>query len=275
MDLTIVAVYTICDDLLISLGHQDDPRAKKSDAEVMTTALIAARYFGGNQQTACAALKTLGYIPNMLGHSRFNRRLHQVSEHFQTLFQVLAEGFKAENSENIYSIDTFRVSVCDNIRISRSRLYQGPDWHGRIASKRRYFYGLKAHLMVTETGKIVEAFFTPGRCSDVLGLRCYDFDLPQGAVVYADKAYCNYGIEDALAASGISLKPIRKKNAKRQYPPHEVYLQHFHRKQVEVTNSLVAQLLPKSIHAVTATGFELKVFLFIIATSIKQLFGEQ
>ena len=26
MDLTIVAVYTICDDLLIALGHQDDPR---------------------------------------------------------------------------------------------------------------------------------------------------------------------------------------------------------------------------------------------------------
>ncbi|MYA56885.1 IS982 family transposase [Candidatus Poribacteria bacterium] len=275
MDLTIVAVYTICDDLLISLGHQDDPRAKMSDAEVMTTALIAARYFGGNQQTACAALKTLGYIPNMLGHSRFNRRLHQVSEHFQTLFQVLAEGFKAENSENIYSIDTFPVAVCDNIRISRSHLYQGPDWHGRIASKRRYFYGLKAHLMVTETGKIVEAFFTPGRCSDVLGLRCYAFDLPQGSVVYADKAYCNYGIEDALAASGISLKPIRKKNAKRQYPPHEVYLQHFHRKRVEVTNSLIEQLFPKSIHAVTAVGFELKVFLFIIATSIRQLFGEE
>jgi len=266
----------MCDDLLIALGHQDDPRAKMSDAEVMTTALIAARYFGGHQQTAwVSALKTLGYIPNMLGHSRFNRRLHQVSEHFQTLFQVLAEGFKAENSENIYSIDTFPVAVCDTIRISRSHLSQDPDWRGKIASKRRYFYGLKVHLMGTKTGQIVEAFFTPGRASDVLGLRCYNFDLPQGSVVYADKAYCNYGIEDALAASGISLRPIRKKNAKRQYPPHEVYLQQFHRKQVEVTNSLVAQLLPKSIHAVTATGFELKVFLFIIATSIKQLFGEQ
>lgn len=94
MDLTIVAVYTICDDLLISLGHQDDTRAKMSDAEVMMTTLIAARYFAGNQQTAWfSVLKTLGYIPNMFGHSRFNRRLHQIAEHFQTLFQVLAEGF--------------------------------------------------------------------------------------------------------------------------------------------------------------------------------------
>ena len=50
MDLTIVAVYTISDDLLISIGHQEHPQAKMSDAEVMTAALVAARYFGGNQK---------------------------------------------------------------------------------------------------------------------------------------------------------------------------------------------------------------------------------
>ena len=49
MDLTIVALYTICDDLLISIGHRNHPQAKMSEAEVMTTALVAARYFGGNQ----------------------------------------------------------------------------------------------------------------------------------------------------------------------------------------------------------------------------------
>ena len=272
MDLTIVAVYTISDDLLLSLGHQEHPLVKMSDAEVMTTAIIAARYFGGNQQTACAVLKTLGYIPNMLGHSRYNRRLHRLSGVFQTLFQCLAEVFKAENPNHIYSIDTYPVAVCDNIRISRSRLYQGESWRGKIASKHRYFYGIKAHLMVTEAGHIVEAFFTPGRSSDVRGLGCYDFDLPPGSVVYADKAYCDYGIEDALEAADICLKPLRKKNSKRQYPPWEVYLQHAYRKRVETSNSLIEQLLPRSIHAVTAEGFELKVFLFIIATNIKQLF---
>jgi hypothetical protein len=42
-----------------------------TDAEVMTTAIIAAQYFGGNHQRTCCVLKTLGYIPNMLGHSRY------------------------------------------------------------------------------------------------------------------------------------------------------------------------------------------------------------
>jgi len=37
---------------------------------------------------------------------------------------------------------------------------------------------------------------------------------------------------------------------------------------VETTGSLIARLLPKSIHAVTAKGFELKVALFVFACSI-------
>ena len=82
-------------------------------------------------------------------------------------------------------------------------------------------------------------------------------------------------IEDALQEAGISLKPIRKKNSKRQYPPWEVYLQQLTRKRVEVSISLIEQLLPKSIHAVSALGFELKGLLFVIATSIKQLFEQR
>ena len=50
MDLTIVAVYMICDDLLISLGHQEHSQTQMTDAEVMTTTLVAVRYFAGNHQ---------------------------------------------------------------------------------------------------------------------------------------------------------------------------------------------------------------------------------
>lgn len=44
MELNIVAIYTICDDLLISIGHHTHPQAKMSDAEVMTAAIVAARF---------------------------------------------------------------------------------------------------------------------------------------------------------------------------------------------------------------------------------------
>ena len=54
-----------------------------SDAEVMTAAIIVAAYFGGNHQRACSMLKLLEYIPNMLGHSRYNQRLHRILDLFQ------------------------------------------------------------------------------------------------------------------------------------------------------------------------------------------------
>ena len=79
-------------------------------------------------------------------------------------------------SDAVFSIDTFPIAVCDNIRIRRSRLYKNEAYRGYIASKKRYFYGLKLHMMVTQDGKPVEFFLTPGSFSDVKGLELFDFD---------------------------------------------------------------------------------------------------
>ena len=61
---------------------------------------------------------------------------------------------------------------------------------------------------------------------------------------------------------------MRKKNSKRAVSPSISFVQSYYRKRVETAGSLIAQLLPKSIHAVTSQGFELKVVLFVIASSL-------
>jgi hypothetical protein len=43
---------------------------------------------------------------------------------------------------------------------------------------------------------------------------------------------------------------------------------HYYRKMIETAGSLIEQRLPKSIHAVTPQGFELKVVLFVVAYSL-------
>ena len=138
MDIVIVAFYTLCDDLLIQHGYQDQPRTKMSAAEVMTTALVAAELFSGNQQRARWFLKEQGYIPNMLSKARFNRRLHQIAPMFETLFDSLATACKAQNPNQLYAIDSYPVPACDPIRISGAKRYQGKVWRGKITSKRRY-----------------------------------------------------------------------------------------------------------------------------------------
>lgn len=272
MDDKIVAIYTIVSDLLMAIHHYEDPQRQMSDAEVMTTAIVAALFFAGNYESARSLLAEPRYSPAMLSKSRFNRRLHRVKGQFLSLFSLLGEHWKELNSDSLYAIDTFPVAVCDNYRIKRCHLYQGEAYRGFIASKKRYFYGLKIHLVVTKDDQPVEFFLTPGADSDVECLDLFDFDLPPGSEVYADRIYTNYVLEDVLNEADILFKPLRKKNLTRQWEPWEQYWIHLHRKMIETSGSLIERILPKSIHAVTSVGFELKVSLFILAMSFGHVF---
>ena len=48
MDTQIIVVYCLSADMLTSLHHYEDKQRQMSDAEVMTTAIIAMLYFKGN-----------------------------------------------------------------------------------------------------------------------------------------------------------------------------------------------------------------------------------
>jgi len=271
MDTQIIVVFCLCADMLKSLHHQEDRQCRMSDAEVMTTAIIAMLYFKGNFCLASQYLYEHHYIPNMLGRSRFNRRLHRIADLFLTLFLRLGETWKKLNEKSIYVIDSYPIAVCDNYRIQRSKIYRGEDFRGYIASKKRYFYGLRIHILVTEQGEPVEFFLEPGAFSDTSALGLYNFDLPTGSFVTGDKAYNNYTIEDVMREAGLELIPLRKKNSLRPVPAYMTYFQACIRKIIETTGSLIERLLPKSIHAVTAKGFEIKVALFVLACSLNFL----
>jgi len=271
MDTQIILIYCLCDDLLKAMHHHEDAQCQMSDAEVMTVALVAALHFRGNFALAGRMLSTHGYLRVMLDKSRFSRRLHRIKPLFLTLFAHLGEYFKQMSEESVYIIDTFPIAACDNWRIPRSKRYRGEAYRGRQASKKRYFYGLKVHLLVTANAEPVEFFFTPGSVSDVAGLDFFDFDLPAGSQIIGDKAYNDYELEDVLKEADLHLLPMRKCNSKRPVPPWMHYLQAHYRKAVETAGSLLERLLPKSIHAVTAEGFELKLVLFVLALSISRL----
>jgi Transposase DDE domain len=189
-----------------------------------------------------------------------------------TFFELLGHTWKQLNTDSIYIIDSFPIAVCANYRIPRAKVYQHAMYRGYIASKQRYVYGLKVHLMVTQEGQPVECFLTPGSYSDVRALKTFAFDVPRGSHIYADRAYNDYEMEDVLfEAAEIHLSPIRKKNSKRTLPPYMAYVQHYYRKRIETVGSLLERMLPKTMHAVTAEGFELKVFLLVLAYSINCL----
>lgn len=270
MESVIIGMYCICEDLLRYEGAVEKAGRTLTDAEVMTIGLVASYFFGGNYSLARWMLAEQKYIP-LMSKSRYSRRLHQVRDAFLRLFAQLAEGSKAMNPSQLYALDSFPVVACDNYRIGRCRLYQGEAYRGYIASKHRYFYGLRLHLLITATGQPVEFFLVPGRCNDAACLDLYDFDLPTPARIVADKAFTFYAIEDVLAYADIEFASLRKSNSKRPIPPWEAFLRSSERHLVESVGARFNARLPKHIHATSQLGFELKVVLFVLALAFDRL----
>ena len=169
MDEKIIATFCLCDDLLKAIEHHESSFPQQlNDAEIMTIALVAASCFQGRPDPARFMLAERSYIPGRISKSRFNLRLHRRGDTLATAFDCLGQLWKTLDTEDVYVIDSFPVAACDNVRIRRAKLYRDETYRGYQASKRRYFYGLKIHLMVTSAGQPVECVLTPG---SVLRLR--------------------------------------------------------------------------------------------------------
>jgi len=234
----VTAIFCFIDDLLKAIGHREDIRRRVWDSEVVTTGLVAALFFGGHHENAIELMKTTGMMPNMLGKSRFSRRIHSVFGLVYSLFEQVGHFLKQASCETEYVIDSFPVPACDNIRISGCRMLDGEQWRGWKASMRRYFYGVKVHLLVTKDGVPVEFGFVPGSEGDALALRKMPMDLPEGSVVYADAGYTNYEIEgQVLEADGAAIKTSRKANSKRKDCASAAYIKEHRRKVAEATIS--------------------------------------
>ncbi len=276
MEDTITATYYLCEEFLKATGHRDDLQVRLSTAEVMCTALVAAAFFGGNIERTRSFLDEYGYVNKAISKSRFNRRLHAIDPRlWRTLFDLLAEFFKRSQPEQAYVVDSPPVAVCDNIRIRRCRIYpvrqHGKAFRGYVASKRRYFYGPRAHLLISGAGEPVEFSLAAASEADVKVFKEMDLDLPEGATVHADKGYTDYHYEDLLEEVGVNLVSQRKKRSKRPHSACTEFLAKPIRQYIETVFSKLSAMFSRKIHAVTPKGFELKIVCFLLAFSIQCL----
>jgi len=273
MQLQIITLYCVCDTYLKHNGHQDDPQARITQAEVMTTALVAAWFFAGNLRLACTFLREERYIPTMVSESRFNRLLHRGTQaHWQGVLALLSR----QSPATAFVIDSCPAPVCRDVRASRRHLY--PDdqagkkqdaYLGYCAAKEKWYFGLKAHVVVAENGRPVEVLLLCGCSSDLRGMKEMTLPLPAGAVLYGDKAYNDYGYEQQLhEQQQLTLLPIRKRNSKRPHTAEITAQISRIRKRIETTFSQVSARLARRIAAVTEAGFESKIFATFVAYAI-------
>ena len=242
-----------------------------SDAEVLTFTIVSAMFFGGNHELTRIFLKEYGYIPNILSKSRLNRRTHALDEAlWRSLLLSLYQTMSHFEESNEYIVDSFPISVCSTARINRSKIYRGKQYHGYSPTRQHYFYGIKVHVLINKNGCPKEIVFTPGSEHDMKAFKRFSLDLPTGSIIYADRAYNNYDWEDFLKNEvEINMIIERRKCSKRSLTTEREYLLRRIRKKIETSFSLITGLFPRSIKAVTSVGFEIKIFNFILAYTIK------
>ena len=112
----VIAIYCFLDDFFQETGFNRSHPYKVSDAVVLTAALIAARYFYGNQAAARLYLQT-HYGLNLLDKSTFNRRLYRLETVLESLFYYLADFFKSLNISSEYVIDRAGGPVLSGVRL--------------------------------------------------------------------------------------------------------------------------------------------------------------
>ena len=273
----IILVYCLCDDYLRYIDHVDNEQCRVSTAEVLTVAIISALEFFGHQDKTRSFLKHYGYIPHMISKSRLTRRLHMLDESiWEGLLYVLREAIEVYEKTHEYIVDSFPVASCQNVRIGQARRLKGREYHGRASSKRAYFYGLKVNMLISKGGFPVEVHFSPGSHHDMASFKSFNLDIPPGSIIYADKAYTNYAYEDFIQeAAGIKMLTERNRNLRRQLT-HELRFMHSKiRKKIEIAFSQITRLFPRSIHAVTSKGFQMKIMNFILAYTVNLFLKEK
>jgi len=267
----VIALYCIVDDLLKAMRHREDIRVRVKDSEIITTAFVSALYFHGHMDNARMFMKIKGYVPKMLDKSRFCRRLHRISELLYTLFSQIGQKLKDMAGAADYLLDSFPVPVCDNVRIFKEQRLGNEGFRGKWSAMSRWYYGVKVQVLTLE-GIPVEFCFMPGSQSDVHALTKLPLSVAPESNIWADGAYNDYKIEDLmLEQEGIWLLPRRRSNSKRKDAPWIDYLKLHVRKTIETQFSCIKAKMPRSIHAVTANSYYIKVALFVIAYAFEKI----
>lgn len=266
-----IAIYCFVDDFLLHTTSNLPSRRKLSDAQVITTVIVSARFFSGNFHKARVYMKEVHEF-NFPHKSNFNRAVHRLSQTISELFFAFAQILKHFDKTKEYIIDSFPVSVCKNIRIPKCKLLKSNKYRGYNSSKKEYFYGFKVQIITTVKGVPIDFYIGAGSYHDITAFKSMNLNLPENSTLYADSAYTDYELEDLYAETeNIKISPTRKSNSKRKVHPAIEFLKNRTRKTIETTFSQITKEFPKKIHAVTTQGFLIKVVLFIIAYTFERI----
>jgi hypothetical protein len=269
MEQRIITIYCLIEEFLKSVSMKKEHKLSEiSDSEVLFLGYLAVADFNGNYTKAHYYGMGMKLV-NKVEYSRFTRRINQLEEVIEHLFVFLGELFTKLNGSQIYSVDSFPVEICQIQREKRSKLWRDVSLKGYNASKKKYFYGFKVHMVVTTNQEPVSCYISEGSTHDTTASYAFLHNLPKNSIVIGDKGYISGKLESFLAQFGIELSALKRKNMRSDLN-HRVKRKI--RKGVETAFSVITAKFGKVIRATSIRGFFVKLKLFILAYSIDKFF---
>jgi hypothetical protein len=150
------------------------------------------------------------YFPQLVSYNRFTELIRTA---IIPLF-IYLQLFEVQKS-GIYFIDSTKLAVCHNKRISRHRVFQNIAKRGKTTMG--WFFGFKLHLVINEIGEIVAFRLTPGNCDDRNPVSELTNNL-MGSLV-GDKGYISHKLFQELYDRGLHLITQLKSNMKNKLMP--------------------------------------------------------
>jgi hypothetical protein len=109
-------------------------------------------------------------------------------------------------------VDSTPIRVCHNKRIFNHKVFDGIATRGK--STMGYFFGFKLHIVVSDTGEILDFVITPGNVDDRTPLKDGNFLKNIFGKLFADKGYIGQELFKQLFIDGIQLITGLKRNMK-------------------------------------------------------------
>ncbi|MBQ1634772.1 MAG: IS982 family transposase [Bacteroidaceae bacterium] len=214
-----------------------------------------------------------GAIPNLITRRQYNRRRKKTMLLGESIRQTIAKAI--DGGEDVFSIDSKPVKVCQNARASRCQMGRddiehAPAW-GYCASQNMY-YGYKLHALCGVTGVIHSYDMTAANVHDLQYLKDVQREY-HDCTILGDKGYLSAPVQlDLFETANITLDVPYKLNQKNWTPSTWAYKRF--RKRIEtVFSQFDGQFMMIRNYAKKPSGLYTRMAAKVAAFTMLQYFN--
>lgn len=239
----ITEIYCLVDDMLKNFKknsfRQRGPAPRLSDSEVITMEIIGESFGFDCDKHIHAYFKNHWHylFPRLGVRTTFLRQAANLwaikrEIHKQLLAIIFPHGMKTG------IVDGFPIPVCGFKRAHFSKLFKEHADYGYCAAKDLHYFGFKGHLLIEQSGLIVDCELAAANVDEREMI--FELDRQGISTILGDKGYiCNENMKEDFKSIGLSIHTPLRENMKDERPKQ--YVRKLNRKR-RLIETVIGQL---------------------------------